>query len=196
MGMPSVMSTRARRQPTHMLAGLGGMGTPQWQHRLQHEEEKSQSHTEPQRKPKVRAGIFLFSPQIKTLAQEPAHAPPAYMLPWLWAAGPTMYSMAPPQRPAHAARSRLGAEEAGTASGRWRKGRRVARGRPAGPPPRDGGSALLPAPEPPPQDGGSAPLPWSHWTPATRWRQRPPAPGCSPHRSRGTGPGPLTRCAL
>lgn len=39
MGMPSVMSTWARRQPTHMLAGLGGMGTPHWQHRLEHREE-------------------------------------------------------------------------------------------------------------------------------------------------------------
>lgn len=34
LGIPSDMSTCVRRQATHMLAGLGGMGTPQVQHRL------------------------------------------------------------------------------------------------------------------------------------------------------------------
>lgn len=33
-GIPSEMSTWVRRQATHMLAGLGGIGTPQVQHRL------------------------------------------------------------------------------------------------------------------------------------------------------------------
>ena len=72
MGMPSVMSTCARRHPTHMLAGLGGMGTPHWQQRLEDREEKSvtnsnsalrgDSYGNPRWQPKVRVGfsIFLF----------------------------------------------------------------------------------------------------------------------------------------
>lgn len=125
--------------------------------------------------------------------------PPAYMLPWLWAAGPTMYSMAPPQRPAHAARSRLGAEEAGTASGRWRKGRRAARGRPAGPPPRDGGSAPCPGAPGAPTTRWRQRAPARHGAPTTRWRQRPHLPRAAPlievgAPGLGHGPAPNALC--
>lgn len=38
LGIPSEMSTWVRKQATHMLAGLGGIGTPHVQHRLQKRE--------------------------------------------------------------------------------------------------------------------------------------------------------------
>lgn len=69
MGIPSVMSTWARRHPTHMLAGLGGMGTPHWQQRLEHREEKSVRNSNcalggdrcgnPRGKPKVGVGFLI-----------------------------------------------------------------------------------------------------------------------------------------
>ena len=34
LGIPSVISTWDRRQPTHMLDGFGVVKTPHWQHRL------------------------------------------------------------------------------------------------------------------------------------------------------------------
>lgn len=42
LGMPSEMSTWVRKQATHMLAGLGGIGTPHVQHRL--EKMRSSNH--------------------------------------------------------------------------------------------------------------------------------------------------------
>lgn len=40
LGIPSEMSTWVRRQATHMLAGLGAMGTPQVQQRLEGRDAK------------------------------------------------------------------------------------------------------------------------------------------------------------
>lgn len=87
LGMPSVMSTCARRHPTHMLAGLGGMGTPHWQQRLEHREEKSvtnnnsalrgDSYGNPRKEPKVHVLFFFFFLR-KVAAQESRH-PPRFM---------------------------------------------------------------------------------------------------------------------
>lgn len=197
LGMPSVMSTRARRQPTHMLAGLGGMGTPQWQHRLRHEEEISQSHTEPQRKHKVHAGIcFVYPSNIKRWPRSPPMPPPLTCCP---GCGPP----APPCTPWR----RLSAQHTrpGAGSERRRRGRLPGDGGRGGEP-REGGrrgrhhemaaASSCPSWSPHHKMAAALPCPAAPGAPATRWRQRPPAPGCSPHRSRGTGPGPLTRCAL
>lgn len=121
LGMPSVMSTRARRHPTHMLAGLGGMGTPQWQQRLWDREQNRVNDSSPRR----------------------GHPEPGFsthMLPCVGAAGAARYSMGSGERGGrqreHAAWERHGAgREAVPGSGRERKGRRA------------GGMAAVPPPE-------------------------------------------------